>query len=440
MEIYLKKPTLGFLRSERCRRLSKEGFWIVLGQAMAVLGSLVGVRILTGLLAPAAYGELALGMTVATLVNQTVLGPLSNGVSRFYAPALEQADLGGYLNAVRRLMLSATGVIVLMILLTVAGLLIAGRTEWIVIATAALVFAILSGYNSILSGIQNAARQRSIVALHQGMESWARFLVAAGLLVLLGATSAVAMVGYAMAVILVLGSQYIFFRKIALKNVNIADNEKSWREQMWAFSWPISIFGMFTWMQIASDRWALKLFSTTQEVGLYAVLFQLGYYPISMATGMAVQFLAPIFYHRAGDASDSRRNADVNNLSWRLTGLALGVTCAAFLVAFLFHTQIFLVFVAKGYGTVSYLLPWVMLASGVFAAGQTMTLNLQSQMKTRVIMTAKIITALLGVLFNFAGAYWYGTTGIVIAGVLFSVSYFLWMVVLSKHTGGEHCL
>ena len=51
---------------ERIRRLSKEGAWIVLGQVTAVLGSLASVRLLTELLDPAAYGELALGMTVAT--------------------------------------------------------------------------------------------------------------------------------------------------------------------------------------------------------------------------------------------------------------------------------------------------------------------------------------------------------------------------------------
>jgi len=219
----------------RVQRLGREFFWIVTGQAVAVIGSLVGVRLLTELLEPAAFGELALGMTVATLVNQVAMGPLGNGVTRFYAPAVEQGDLGGYLNAARRLVLSATGIIVLIILLTVAGLLITGRTEWIAIAIAALIFAILSGYNSILSGIQNAARQRSIVALHQGMESWARFLVAAGLLLWLGATSTVAMVGYALAIILVLGSQYVFFRKIVPKDITEASKERSWSEQMWAF-------------------------------------------------------------------------------------------------------------------------------------------------------------------------------------------------------------
>ncbi len=434
------KEVLGIkaIRSERIRRLSKEGFWIVLGQAMAVLGALVGVRLLTELLDPTAYGELALGMTLATLVNQTVLGPLGNGVTRFYAPALEQRDVGGYLNAVRRLVLSATGIIVLLILLAVAGLLVAGRTDWIAIVIAAFLFAILSGYTSILNGIQNAARQRSIVALHQGMESWARFLVAAGLLLWLGATSTVAMVGYAAATILVLGSQYVFFRK-TIHKIGAAAAQGSWERQIWKYSWPFSIFGIFTWAQLASDRWALGLFATTQEVGLYAVLFQLGYYPMSMASGIATQFLAPIFYQRAGDASDSRRNAHVSNLSWRLTGLALSATGIVFFAALLLHAQIFRVFVAKEYGTVSHMLPWVMLSGGVFAAGQTVALNLMSQMKTHAMMGAKIITALLGVTFNFVGAYWYGTTGIVIAGVLFSVSYFIWMAVLSKYEGVERC-
>lgn len=424
-------------RSARFRRLFKESFWIVLGQAAAVIGALVGVRLLTELLDPAAYGELALGMAVATLVNQTVLGPLSNGATRFYAPAQEQGALGGYLNAVRRLVLSATGIIVLMILLTAVGLLIAGRTEWIGIAIAAIIFATLSGYNAILSGIQNAARQRAIVALHQGMESWARFLVAAGLLLWLGATSTVAMVGYAVAVMLVLGSQYVFFRKIAPKNVTGPYIEGRWREQMLKYSWPFASWGIFCWAQIASDRWALEFFATTREVGLYAVLFQLGYQPVSMATGMAMQLLSPILYQRAGDASDSRRNANVHNFSWRLTWFSLSVTGTAFLVALLFHTQIFGIFVAKEYASISYLLPWMVLAGGVFAAGQVMALNLMSQMKTHAMVVTKIATAILGVIFNFAGAYFLGIAGIVFAGVLFSVLYSMWMAMLSKRTAAE---
>ncbi len=423
-------PDIRAAARERLHRLSKEGLWILLGQAAAVLGSLAGVRLITELLAPAAYGELALGLTVSALVNQTILGPLANGVSRFYAPAREQGDLGGYLSAVRRLAMIATGIIFLIVLLALAGLLSAGRAQWIGITAAALAFAALSGYNVILNGIQNAARQRAIVALHQGIESWLRFLVAAALLLWLGASSALAMAGYALAAVLVLGSQYLFFRNTERARGGAAD-PGHWQRQMWNYSWPISLFGVFTWVQLASDRWALQLFATTEEVGTYAALFQLGFYPMSVASTVAMQFLAPIFYQRAGDASDSRRNADVHALSWKLTGLSLAATAAAFLLALLFHRQIFRLLVASEYAGVSQLLPWMLLAGGIFAAGQTIALNLMSQLRTQAMMAVKIVTALAGVALNFAGAYWLGTTGIVIAGVLFSVLYFSWMAALS---------
>ena len=84
--------------SDRFVRLSKEGFWIVLGQAIAVLGSLVGVRVLTGLLTSAEYGELALGMTLAILVGQTLFGPLGQGATRFYAPTVEKRALNVFFN------------------------------------------------------------------------------------------------------------------------------------------------------------------------------------------------------------------------------------------------------------------------------------------------------------------------------------------------------
>lgn len=426
------------LKTGRSRRLFKEGSWIVFGQVLMVVGSLAGVRLLTELLPPDAYGELALGMTVATLVNQIILGPLGGGIIRFYAPAVEHGDLAGYLQAVKKLVLRATALIFLITVFAIAGLIVAGEMQWVAITASALAFAILSGYSANLAGIQMAARQRSIVAIHQGVEPLLRSLMAAGLILLLGMGSTVAMVGYMIAALLILGSQIFFFQNI-IRGSSFSEDKRNWQDEIWKFSWPIGIFGVFTWLQLASDRWALQVFSTIGDVGSYAVLYQLGYYPISLLTGMAMQFLVPILYQRAGDARDSKRNAGVNSLSWKLTWLSLGVTGVAFLGALLLHRQIFWILVAEKYRSVSYLLPWIVISGGVFASGQALASNLQAQMKTREMMAAKIITALLGIAINFIGAYWYGITGVICAGLVFSILYFAWMVILVNKGGEKEC-
>ena len=420
------------LRTESFNRLSKEVFWVVLGQGMAVLGSLVGIRILTGMLDPSAYGEIALGMTAVAFVNRTVFGSLSDGASRFYSPAAEGKDLGGYLNAIRLFALWATGIVVLLIPLVIGGLFVTARAEWVAFAIVAIVFIILNGNNSILSEIQNAARHRFVVAFHQGMESWVIFLAAAGLIVLFGASSTMVMAGYVVGAMVVLGSQYVFFRKTISVQATKVDCGRDWVREIWNYSWPFLTWGIFTVVHSVSGRWALGIFSTTKDVGMYAVLYQLGHYPMAIFIGIVTQFLAPIFYQRTGDASDSRRSTDVIKLSWRLAAITLGVMGAAFVISFLFHSQIYNIFAAKQYASVSHLLPWIMFASGVLAAGEILTLNLKSQMKTKTMARSEIILALLGIGLNFTGAYSYGITGIAVASVVFSTIYFLWMLSLSK--------
>ena len=376
-------------------------------------------------------------MTIATLVTQFVLGPLGNAVTRFHAPAIEVGDLGGYLITVRWMTAAAIGIIGLLLVCSVAGLLALGHDQWIGLVIAALIFAILSGSSGIIGSMQVAARRRSIVAFHQGLDAWLRPLIAAGLIAWLGATGTVAMLGFLLGSLLLLGSQSWFFSRDLPDQVVASKKQHAWRHKMWELSWPIATFGAFTALQLASDRWSLALFSTPADVGLYAVLSQLGNYPISIVAGMASQFLAPILFQRAGDATDNGRNHGVSILSWRLTMLTLGLTVIAFLLALMLHQEIFKVLVAPKYASVSDSLPWMLLAAGIFSAGQVIALNLISQMNTRMMMIPKIVTALLGIAFNMAGAYWYGAKGVVFASLLFSVTFFLWMAVLSSRQGAK---
>ena len=189
--------------------MTTEGIWVAIGQMTAIAGALAGMRLITEILSPAAYGELALGLTMANLANQTIMGPLGNGISRYYAPAVQKGDLGGYLDAVRRLMIAAGGGILALGVVVPVVFAISGHTRWVPMALASLALALFSGYNATLISIHNAARKRLVVSVHQGLDPWLRFAAAAILGWTIAATSTVAMLGFTVASIVLMLSQWM---------------------------------------------------------------------------------------------------------------------------------------------------------------------------------------------------------------------------------------
>lgn len=416
----------------RFRRLALEGFWILGGQVAAVIGALVLVRVLTEYLEPEQYGQLTLGLTIAGLVNQVVMGGLTAGISRFYSIAAEKNELSGYLNASQGLMGYAVITAGAITLISIAGLLSMRHSQWIVLVSAALMLSVFNGFSSALGGIQNAARQRAVVALHGGVEPWLRILLAVGMMIWLGSSSTAVILGYAFSSLIVTGSQLFFLKRLISADQPILNTSDNWRQQIWSYSWPFSVFGVFTWLQQISDRWALQTYASGHDVGLYAVVFQLGYVPIGLALGMAMTFLGPILYQRSGSTTDQNRNMDVHQIAWRITFAGLAITALAFVFTLFMHKGIFQLLVATKYHEVSYLLSWMIVAGGVFSSAQILALKLMSEMKTAVMTTAKIVSAILGVILNIYGASQFGSQGVVAALLAFSCIYFFWMVWLAQ--------
>lgn len=428
------------MTGKRYIRLAKEGSWIVFGQVVTVAGSLVLVRVLTEHLSPEVYGQLALGLTVAGLVNQVVMGGIIVSICRYYSIAVEKHDLAGYLYAAWLLLAYTSVVIVIISLILIASLLWLDFSKWIGLAIAALVFSVLSGYNGALNGIQNAARQRAIVAFHGGLDAWLKIGLALGVMLWLGPSGFAVVTGYACSSLLVTLSQLVFLSRTIPRHDEQATTYKKWVQQIWGYSLPFSTWGVFTWLHQVSDRWALQAYASESDVGHYTVLFQLGYTPISLITGLAVSFLGPILYQRSGDAIDHSRNANVHQLSWRMAQASLIATLFAFAITLTLHGWIFRVLVANEYRGSSYLLPWVALAGGLFATGQMLALKLMSDMKSAALTTAKIVTALIGILCNAIGAKFAGMQGVVIAAIVFSGIYFFWMATLARHLSAKEQL
>ena len=431
------------------RRVLTEGALLAIGQALSLLGSLIGLRFLTELMEPGEYGQLALCMTAATMANQVMLGPVANALVRYYPAARESAALPAFWLAGKRLIWICTAPMVALFVLVIAVAAGTGHPSPLVLGAATTVFATLSGYNAILTGLQNAAGNRVLVAMHLCLEGWSRFGLAAILAYLLWPTSTTAMSGFAVSAALVMLSLQYFlvrFRVVPAGNGagngagNVAgDLASDWRARLWRFARPFTIWGAFTWLYHASDRWALALFASPEEVGRYAVLYQIGMYPVMVLITVAGQLVGPYLFNRAGDGTQVERVDSAARLSRAITGTILVLTVAGVSVASLWHAQIFSLLVASEYTRVSPLLPWLVLAAGLLAASQSIALELMARLKPEIMTTMKICTALIGVAINLAGAYFLGTTGVVIASVGFGFLSLGWMVLLARQARGRPC-
>ena len=415
----------------------REAVLVFGGQLLAVVGTFASVRVLTELIPPGVYGELALGLTATVLVNQTVFGPLTNAAMRFHAAAVEKGSVPAFLGATWRLTRLGIAVTAALFVTAAIGLVVLGYATLSLLLLAVLAYTVTTGISSILTGIQNAARQRAVVALHQSLDPWVKVLITGALLVTFGVSSSMAMLGFAVAAALVLGSQYLFYRRLVGRSQQTASVEETWSREIRRYAWPFVTWGVFTWSQLASDRWAIEWFGSREDVGRFGVLYQFGYAPIQLATGIVVQFIAPILFQRAGDAIDPERNNDISRMSRTLTAIVLGLTGLAFVFSLVLHGPLFRIFVASDYAGISYLLPWVVLAGGIFAAAQTVSLKLMSQLRANAMITAKISTALLGIALNLIGARLYGTAGVVAASIVFSLACLVWMLALARPTSSR---
>ncbi len=413
----------------------KESLWVVVGQFFALAGSFALVRVMTSLLSPNQYGELALSLTALGLISQIAINSIGASIARYYPVAVLKNQLKTFASVSKGFLL-ISAVLSLTIGLIISGfLLINNYQHWAILCLLGFIFATLSLYNFTANSLQNAARNRSTVALHTTVESWLKIAAAFIAILLLGAQASSALIGYCLTLILLLFSQKYFLSKILNKNEESQfldqSSVKNWQKNIWQYAWPFATWGAFTWAQQVSDLWSLKFFTSTSEVGLYTVVFQLGFAPIVLLNTVVQQFLSPILNQHATLSHEGKKKNNVHLTIWVTAFLSLIVTTLTFIFVFNFHEWLFSWLVAAEYRSASVYLAWMLLAGGVFSAGQILSLKLMSEFKSKEMIRLKIYTALLGISFNIAGAWLYGTKGVIGSVVIFSFSYSIWMAWLT---------
>lgn len=420
----------GLARTAHRKRLA-EILWVAFGYGLAGIGSVVSVRILTNMLEPRVYGQVALALSLAALAQQTGFAPVAQTATRFFAPSAANSELEAYFARCGRITLivgASTAV--------AGGFLALLGYRWLFgAAIATIVYVCAFGATSVLASIQTAARQRRIVALHGAAGAWLRAALAALFVLIFGPASAAVLGGFAATYLLILASQWRAFRRAF--PTNLFPPPESTSAPMLRYAWPFAAWGALAWAQTNIDRWAIAQSRSVEEVGLYQVVYQLGYQPITLCFGFLAQLLTPVIFERAGDGTDDTRLARAQSLN-RLALLGtLTLTALAVLISALLHREILRIFVAPQYRAASFLLPILVAASGLTAAAQVAGIGKMVEFKTRELLLAQALPTALGMAALPLACRAYGLLGAAMTDVAAAALALAAVLLIGRHSPGS---
>ncbi len=400
--------------------LIKELSSISIGYLFTALGGLLGVRILTAYLTPSQYGELSLGITMGGVIYSVLFGPLTNGITRFFSIAKEKKEINFYLFNVLKIIIKASILIGLLLLPIIFFTLLSGNTKWIYLVLASSSFGFVYSFNNIINGLQNASRKRIIVSINQGLMTFSRFFVAVIFINIFGSSSTVVIFGQFIGLFLTLTVQ-VYFLNSTLRGYVINKIYKvsniDWQSKISSFTLPLITLGLLNWLRIAVEKWGLVFFTNYDEaVGFYSIIYQFGYYPISLLINLLANYLRPIYFDKAGD--NQKRLKSTYILGVKIFIFSFLILSFLIFIVFTYRENIFQIILDEKYKSVAYLIGPMMMSALLNESTSFVTLLIQTKKETKPLLFPNTSIYLSGIILAIFGAYFYGLYGVVFASLL----------------------
>ena len=309
------------------KKLFKETIWIISGQIIVILCSVFLIKTLTNLLSPEEYGVLALLLTINGLFVQTLFSSISPGASRFFPAAKKLNELSYFFSSLIK-MTTLLSKLIVVLFICVLIILYALDVDLLIIIIVAIAFlySTLNGYNSICNSVQQANRKHDFVAINTSLDNVLKIVFAILFVYSFGGLSYVVLVAFTMSSLVVFLNNIFFVNRIYGLSKNFNKKYGSWLNQIWNYSWPFVLWGLFTAAQLYSDRWALKIFSSDVEVGLYAVIYQFGFTFMALGSGVFINLLTPILFEKIEHQKPGESNVNKISKYIMLIGLVISIT------------------------------------------------------------------------------------------------------------------
>lgn len=404
-----------------------EGAWVVAGQLVIALATLIGVRLLTEFLPPKIYGTLALVMGLTALGKGLFCQPFLQAAYRLHPDLNSHGGIHHLRKIITKLLTMTTGGLV--------GLILIGGVVYCAFAPMSyLVFIALAGclvVEILVFQEQNylaAARRQKACAIWKCANACLRPMLAVSVILVLGATPQSVLFGYFAATGLTLLCTRLLPFDLEGKSQSSEKDIKSpeLKVEILRYALPLMPLALVGWVTAASDRYIIGGLLGVAQVGIYSAAYGLISKPLGMSYGVITQTLRPV-HNQAVSANNEKLEKRVFR-SWLLATTILSLLGVSAII--LLSNWIAFFCLAEEYRSSITLFPWLASGLALLTVAHVFESALYAFKFTKSVLLGQSLAAFFAIAVTIPMILYWGLVGAAMACPLYYSIYCLIMILL----------
>ena len=369
------------------RRLFGDAFWALFGQLASAIALLAGTRVLTELVTPDIYGQVALLNGFVALGVALFSYPFICAGMRILPECLNKGERAALYGVVARLAARATALAI--------GLLVLGGVTYSYFSHSDVWLFMLAGVLLIVTvrrelGIQLliGERKQRGASLWQTSDSILRPLLAIALVVWGGQKAEWVLLGYIVASVisntvwsLVLGAKPDKNRPLIIT--------RNFRTDVWAYALPLIPVELIFWVNGLGDRYVIGYLMTAAEVGLYAATYMIVNEAFNRSAMVLLRTFQPVYFQSCSE----NRIKEGFRILWIWIGSVVALGIIGISLVIITKDWVASVVLAKSYHSAVELMPAIAVGCTLHALGTVAAQPLLANKRTRLLLLGRICGA-----------------------------------------------
>jgi O-antigen/teichoic acid export membrane protein len=366
------------------KRLVGDAFWVLFGQLASAIALLAGTRLLTELVTPDIYGQVALLNGFVALGVAVFSYPFICAGMRMWPECRDNVERAGLYKAVTNLTTRSTTLAIGLLALYGAAYSYATTSDAWLFIIAGILLAVTVQRELGIQLLIGGRKQRS-ASLWQTSDSILRPVLAISLVWWGGQKAEWVLLGYIVASLL---SNLVWSFTLGTKTKNSKSPAivHNFRNKLWAYAMPLIPMELIFWLNGIGDRYVIGYLMTAAEVGLYVATYTIINEAFNRSAMVLLRTFQPVYFQSC--AQNQTKDGFKILWIWIACVIAMGIVG----VTLLFYTKDWVagLVLAKSYQSAVELIPAIAIGCAFHALGMVVSQPLLANKRTRLILVGHI--------------------------------------------------